>query len=275
MATKVVMEALSPTMEEGRLVRWLRNEGDQVARGDVLAEVETDKAVMELVARGDGVLRARLAAEGDTSAVGSLLAVIAAPDENIDAITAGAPGGAATPPGAGAAAPSAGDATRQPASAVGAGPAEGVIANANERAGASSVPRAPQEAQGESSMPPQEKTPAGRMGNAAPKHQPPPLPEPSTERPPHARENGDEKRPRSSPLARRLASERGLDLENVRGSGPGGRIIRRDIEAALSGAVRARAEPSAAPPPVRPPTPAAGAGDFRDVRLTQIIKTIA
>ena len=67
MATKVVMEALSPTMEEGRLVKWLKNEGDAVATGDVLAEVETDKAVMELVARADGVLRKRLLAEGDAA----------------------------------------------------------------------------------------------------------------------------------------------------------------------------------------------------------------
>src|SRR5215213_108589 len=77
MATKVFMEALSPTMEEGRLVKWLKNEGDAVKNGDVLAEVETDKAVMELVARGDGVLRKRLASEGDSSAVGTLLGVIA------------------------------------------------------------------------------------------------------------------------------------------------------------------------------------------------------
>ena len=73
MATKVVMEALSPTMEEGRLVKWNKNEGDQIKSGDVLAEVETDKAVMELVARGDGVLRKRLANEGDASPVGTLL----------------------------------------------------------------------------------------------------------------------------------------------------------------------------------------------------------
>src|SRR5213596_2584979 len=86
MATKVVMEALSPTMEEGRLVKWSKNEGDQIKTGDVLAEVETDKAVMELVARGDGVLRKRLANEGDASPVGTLLAVIANPDENIDSI---------------------------------------------------------------------------------------------------------------------------------------------------------------------------------------------
>ena len=90
MATKVVMEALSPTMEEGRLVKWSKNEGDAVKSGDVLAEVETDKAVMELIARGDGVLRKRLANEGDASPVGTLLAVIAGPDENIDAIVGSA-----------------------------------------------------------------------------------------------------------------------------------------------------------------------------------------
>ena len=74
MATKVFMEALSPTMEEGRLVKWMKAEGDAVKSGDVLAEVETDKAIMELVARGDGVLRKRLLDEGGTSAVGTLIA---------------------------------------------------------------------------------------------------------------------------------------------------------------------------------------------------------
>ena len=102
MATKVVMEALSPTMEEGRLVKWNKNEGDAVKSGDVLAEVETDKAVMELVARGDGVLRKRLANEGDASPVGTLLAVIANADENIDSIV-----GSASAPAAPAAAPAA------------------------------------------------------------------------------------------------------------------------------------------------------------------------
>ena len=98
MATKVVMEALSPTMEEGRLVKWNKNEGDAVKNGDVLAEVETDKAVMELVARGDGVLRKRLANEGDASPVGTLLAVIATPDENIDSIVGSAAAAPAAAP---------------------------------------------------------------------------------------------------------------------------------------------------------------------------------
>jgi pyruvate/2-oxoglutarate dehydrogenase complex dihydrolipoamide acyltransferase (E2) component len=79
MATKVFMEALSPTMEEGRLVKWLKNEGDTVKSGDPLAEVETDKAIMELVARGDGVLRKRLVQEGESRPVGQLVGVIAAP----------------------------------------------------------------------------------------------------------------------------------------------------------------------------------------------------
>src|SRR6202012_2039328 len=90
MATKVFMEALSPTMEEGRLVKWLKNEGDAVKSGDTLAEVETDKAIMELVARGDGILRKRLINEGDAKPVGTLIAVIAAADENIDALVSGA-----------------------------------------------------------------------------------------------------------------------------------------------------------------------------------------
>src|SRR5262245_12141473 len=90
MATKVFMEALSPTMEEGRLVKWLKNEGDAVKSGDPIAEVETDKAIMELVARGDGVLRKRLVNEGDSRPVGVLVGVIATADENIDALIAGA-----------------------------------------------------------------------------------------------------------------------------------------------------------------------------------------
>src|SRR5216110_3521964 len=97
MATKVFMEALSPTMEEGRLVKWLKNEGDAVKSGDPIAEVETDKAIMELAARGDGVLRKRLIGEGDARPVGQLIAVIAPADENIDALVAG---GAAAEPAA-------------------------------------------------------------------------------------------------------------------------------------------------------------------------------
>src|SRR3989338_4815395 len=100
MATRVVMEALSPTMEEGRLVKWLKQEGEAVNAGDVLAEVETDKAVMELPARGDGVLRKVLVPAGATVPVGQLAAVIAAAGEDISALVkdgAGAPAPAKAP----------------------------------------------------------------------------------------------------------------------------------------------------------------------------------
>src|SRR3954468_22934007 len=99
MAAKVFMEALSPTMEEGKLVKWLKSEGDAVKSGEPLGEVETDKAIMELVARGDGVLRKRLINEGDSVPVGTLVGVIANKDENIDELVAGAgaPAGGAAP----------------------------------------------------------------------------------------------------------------------------------------------------------------------------------
>jgi pyruvate dehydrogenase E2 component (dihydrolipoamide acetyltransferase) len=236
MATKVVMEALSPTMEEGRLVKWLKNEGDAVKSGEPIAEVETDKAIMELVARADGVLRKRLVNEGEARPVGQLVGVIAGPDENIDALIAGA-----TP----AAAPAA------------AKPAEHVVGQAQESAGASPVPRQPREAQGEASTPPQEK----RQQSSAAPAQPPAAGTPATGQP---RGNGGQVR--SSPLARRLASERGLDIGQVQGSGPGGRIIKRDIESAAT-----------APGAGVPPSPVAGppSPDYEDVALTQIRKTIA
>src|SRR5258705_10805568 len=89
MATKVLMEALSPTMEEGRVVTWLKHEGQGVNAGDILAEGGTDKAVMELQARGAGVLRKVLAAEGATVPVGKMVAVIAAADEDVSGLVDG------------------------------------------------------------------------------------------------------------------------------------------------------------------------------------------
>ena len=98
MATKVMMEALSPTMEEGRLVKWVKNVGDAVKSGETIAEVETDKAIMEMVARGDGVLRAQLIKEGETSAIGALIGVIGTADEDISALAGGAATAAPAPP---------------------------------------------------------------------------------------------------------------------------------------------------------------------------------
>ena len=239
MATKVLMEALSPTMEEGRLVKWLKNEGDAIKSGDVLAEVETDKAVMELVARGDGVLRKRLANEGDAAAVGTLLAVIATPDEDIGGLLQGA---APTPVHS--------DQTTAPVGQ----PADAgdVIAKAKEFEGVTSIPSTPRQSQGEASTPPQERERRGhqRIDTAA-----------------HLSDTGSDHgssgRPRSSPLARRLASERGVDLAALRGSGPGGRIVKRDIEKAPSSASAAAVRRGAA------------SDDYQDVPLTQMRKTIA
>lgn len=191
MATKVVMEALSPTMEEGRLVAWKKQEGDAVKAGETLAEVETDKAVMELVSRGDGVLRRRMLTEGATVPVGALVAVIGTKDEDITALIGetGGPGDRGT---------------EAPAAAVAAPTAL-----------------------------PAPSAPTGRV--------------------------------KSSPLARRLAAEQGIDLKLVAGSGPAGRVIKRDVEGASAAPV-----PSVPPSP-RPPVP----GAFTDVPLTQIRKTIA
>jgi pyruvate dehydrogenase E2 component (dihydrolipoamide acetyltransferase) len=255
MATKVVMEALSPTMEEGRLVKWLKNEGDPVKSGDILAEVETDKAVMELVARGDGVMRKRLAAEGDSAPVGTLLAVIGAADENIDQLVAGAGGATSGQQAAqGASAPA--TAVEQPA------------AQQREGAAAGAAPRPREEPRADASAPSQEKAARGAAAGGAP---------PTAARgggkgaqpvaSKEAASGGNGSRVRSSPLARRLASERGLDLGQVSGSGPGGRIVKRDIEeAAAAGVQRA---PAASAPAVQ------REGDFRDIPLTQIRKTIA
>ena len=232
MATKVMMEALSPTMEEGRLVKWTKNEGDAVKSGDVLAEVETDKAIMELVARGDGVLRARLIPEDTTTPVGQLIGIIGTADEDISALTAGA--APAAPPAAPAVAP-----TPEPAAAV-AAPAPAAAASA-------APPAAPAP------------TSAPRTVMPAVDHHP-------SEQALHASDSSG--RHLASPLARRMASERGLDIAQVRGSGPGGRIIKRDVEEAMAGGAALLAG-------ARPAAPGVSAADYTDAPLTQIRKTIA
>lgn len=206
MATKIFMEALSPTMEEGRLVKWNTPEGAAVKSGDVLAEVETDKAVMELVARGDGVLRRQLVAEGTTAPVGSLVGVIAAADEDIAALVSGAAAPAAASAPAAMAAPAVAAAAAAPA--------------------ATAAPMAPL-------------APAVSVSTGP---------------------------TRSSPLARRLARESGLDVGAIAGSGPSGRVIKRDIEAAIAGGGASAVH--------RLPSTVAGT-DYTDQPLTQIRKTIA
>jgi pyruvate dehydrogenase E2 component (dihydrolipoamide acetyltransferase) len=264
MATKVVMEALSPTMEEGRLVKWSKNEGDAVKSGDVLAEVETDKAVMELVARGDGVLRKRLANEGDASPVGTLLAVIAGADENIDAIVGSAtPAAAPTQPAQSA---QSGQAAEGKQGAESGSSANQVVAETKESAGKSPFPRPADQAQGEASTPPQQNV--GATGGGAPPAPRAAAPRPAAPPPPkgNGARPGARARQRSSPLARRLASEKGIQLGGIQGSGPGGRIVKRDIEKAKAtgGAGRSAAAERLATE-----------GDYKDVPLTQIRKTIA
>ncbi|HEU5048677.1 MAG TPA: dihydrolipoamide acetyltransferase family protein, partial [Gemmatimonadales bacterium] len=222
MATNVVMEALSPTMEEGRLVEWKKQEGEAVAVGDVIAEVETDKAVMELVARTSGTLLKHLVAAGATVPVSDPVAVIGEAGE----------------------------------AANGAAPAQKAPAREGETG-----------ATAPASAPPQAAAPKAAEPRAEPKAAEAPAPAAPT--PP-----ADSGRVKASPLARKVAAERGLDLRSVRGSGPAGRIIRRDLEGVEAApAPAAGGAPGAAAP--RPFQPAAGGAPHEDVPLTQIRKTIA
>jgi pyruvate dehydrogenase E2 component (dihydrolipoamide acetyltransferase) len=214
MSTNVVMEALSPTMEEGRLVEWKKQEGETVAVGDVLAEVETDKAVMELVARAGGTLLKQVVSAGTTVPVSQVVAVIGEPGE-------------AAPP---AASESAGSAAAKPAPAK---PTPEAAPKAEETAPRGPAPRP-------SAAPAAVAAPGGQ---------------------------GNGSRVKASPLARRIAAERGIDLGAVAGSGPEGRVVARDLEGATA---RAPAPTPAAPPRREPGGPA-----FNDVPLTQIRKTIA
>src|ERR1700674_5318886 len=91
MATKVIMPKLSPTMEEGQLSRWLKKEGDKVSMGEPLAEIDTDKATMEMQALGNGVLRKILIKEGESAPLGQLIAIIGEPDDDISSLTIEAP----------------------------------------------------------------------------------------------------------------------------------------------------------------------------------------
>lgn len=197
MATKVLMEALSPTMEEGRLVEWKKREGDAVAVGEVLAEVETDKAVMDLQARAAGLLLKQAIPPGTTVPVGQVVGVIGAAGEDVSGMLDGSA--------------------------------------------------------------------ARRVGGSATPPPPPPPPRPS----PRPMAAAELTRIKASPLARKIAADRGLELSSLQGSGPEGRIVVRDLEAGSAESSRRAA-----------PALALGAGPdartgFTDVPLTQIRKSIA
>lgn len=193
MPFQVIMPKLSDAMAEGRVLQWVKKEGDRVQGGDVLASIETDKAEIELEAFGSGVLRKILAADGQTVPVGQLIAVIAEPDEDITGLLKGAPAPAAAP-----AAPKAEAKPAAPAPPPTAPPAE-----------AGWVP--------------------------------------------------------ASPIARRMARDAGIDLAQIKGSGPGGRILERDVEAYQAGQAQRLA---GAEVPV-------GEREFEDKELSTIRKTIA
>src|SRR5205807_9497055 len=197
MPINILMPALSPTMEKGNLAKWLKKEGDKVKSGDVIAEIETDKATMEVEAVDEGTIAKILVPEGTQDVpVNDIIAVMAGDGEDVKAAGAGA-GAAPAPKPAEAPKPAAAAAAPAPAPAPAAAPAP-----------------APQA--------------AAAKGNG------------------HARIF-------SSPLARRLAKDAGIDLSRINGSGPHGRVVARDVEDAKSGkGLKAPAAAPAAGPSLAP-----------------------
>ncbi len=221
MSKTIQMPALSPTMEEGTLAKWLVKEGDSVSSGDLLAEIETDKATMEFEAVDEGVVAKILVAEGSEGVkVGTVIAIIAEEGEDVAAAAAG--GG---------------------------------------KAEAAPAPKA---------------DPVPAKAEAA-------APAPAKADPVPAKVASGDGRVKASPLARRLAAEKGIDLATVTGSGPNGRIVKADIEGAKAGAAApaaAATTPAAAPASAAAPAPApAAAQDFgiphEVIKLNGMRKTIA
>ncbi|WP_294251749.1 pyruvate dehydrogenase complex dihydrolipoamide acetyltransferase [uncultured Sphingomonas sp.] len=220
MGIEIKMPALSPTMEEGTLAKWLVKEGDTVKSGDLLAEIETDKATMEFEAVDEGVIGKILVAEGtDNVKVGTVIAVIAGEGEDVSSATA-APAPSPTPAPAPAPAASAPAPTPAPAPAA---------------------------------------QPAAASGS----------------------------RVKASPLARRIAADKGVDLAGVTGSGPNGRIVKADVEGAKPGVAPAAAPAAAAPAASAAPAAAPAASTetkavwfddsipHEEEKLSNIRKTIA
>lgn len=219
--TRVVMPKLSEAMETGKVIKWLKKEGDRVQGGDILAEIETDKADVEMEAFGSGVLRKILVPDGQRAPVGALIAVIAEPDEDISGLLAGA----------GAPAP---EVSRRPAAVPPQPSPEDHAARPPSPAAAPSAPR-------------RETVPTAVETGVA------------------AAAGGPAARPKASPLARKIAAQKGVDLRLIQGSGPGGRIVRRDVEAAAV----------AAPAAVPTAAPGVPAVEYEDRPLTAIRATIA
>ena len=210
MITKVVMPKLSDAMETGKVIKWLKKEGDAVKGGDVIAEIETDKANVEIEAFGTGVLRKILVGEGGQVPVGELIGVIADPAEDVSGVAV-TPAKPAPPP-----APAPASAAPRPTPVPAAAPAGPLPAMESYR----SVPATTAVV----TMAPAAESIAAPAGG----------------------------RVKASPLARKIAGQTGVDLRLIQGTGPGGRIIRRDVEAA-------QAVPPPAPAPAISRPAAAGA----------------
>ena len=233
MPTELKMPALSPTMEEGTLAKWLVKEGDEVKSGDILAEIETDKATMEFEAVDEGTIAKILVPEGtDSVKVGAPIAILAGEGEDVTpSPQRGEGGGEGAPPS---------QETREPS------------------------PQ-PSPDTGEGAKPKPEPEVAKAPPTRAPVETPPAPAAPAKS------DSGD--RIKASPLARRLAEAQGIDLSTLKGSGPGGRIVRADLGTAGGGAMaapRAAVAPVAQAAPVEP-------GDIPHevVKLSNMRKTIA
>jgi pyruvate dehydrogenase E2 component (dihydrolipoamide acetyltransferase) len=210
MAQILGLPKLSPTMEEGVLVRWTKKEGDKVSPGDLIAEVETDKANMDFNIEDEGVLLKLLAKEGDTVKLGAPVAIIGKAGEDVSALI------------------------EQARSQAGGG-----AAPAPEKPKAEAAP-AP--ATAEKAPAPAEKAPAARA-DAGPKDAPARAKAEPAKAPEPAPAGGPLL---ASPLAKSLAIELGIDLRRIKGSGPGGRIVERDVRAAAAaGSGNGHAAPAA------------------------------
>ena len=247
--SKVVLAKLSPTMEEGTIVKWTKKEGDAIKQGDVLAEIETDKANMEMEAQGSGVLRKILVQAGGKAPIGTLIGVIAEANEDIEPLIAKetAKAGAAAKPAAPAPAPAA----PAPEPAKAAAEATAKAAPGEQPASAASAAKTP-------------------PAPAPPAPAPAPAPVAAS-----ASTGGEGGRVKASPLARSMAAHQNIDLSSVAGSGPGGRIIKRDIESWAGprpSAAAARASSAPAPRPA-PPGPSITPG--QELPLSNMRKTIA
>jgi len=245
--TKVQMPKLSDAMESGKIIKWLKKEGDRIQSGDILAEVETDKADVEMEAFGNGILRKILVPAGEKANVGALIGVIADPNDDIGAVVAQT--GTAPAPKA------------EPA------PEASPAASSEESRRPAAVPPQPRREDHAERSPSPSRGPEAPARPVAPA---PPSRQPQTAAPaPATVGGGDGGRVKASPLARKIAAQSGVDLKLVQGSGPGGRIVRRDVEAA--GTAPAAAASAAAPQRI-----AAQPGvEFEDVALTPMRAAIA